>query len=163
MLRWCAALSFAVLAFSLYGCSNRGEARSTLELSWTHMEEFPNTLIMRLENSGQRALCVPETDTREAIRVKQAGRDAELLEQSNRAVLQWKGAELIDGFVVIPPGKRVDIYPDLSVWLLREGDTSVSIMLPVFDCLEFFASGSPHPHYVRSSFRFNAEASSASH
>lgn len=162
MIRQCTALSFAVLTIGLYGCSNRGEAGSNLELSWIQMKEFPNTLIMRLENSGDRALCIPETDTSEAIRVRQGGREADLREQSNRAVLQWKGAELISGFVVIPPGKRLDIYPDLSVWPLKKGDASVSITLPVFDCLEFFASEFPQPQVLRSNFRFNAEASPTS-
>lgn len=114
---------------------------------------------MRLHNSGQRAWCISETDTREGIRFEQAGREANPFEYSSRAMLQWKGAELISGLVVVPPGKHVEVYYDLSEWSLKQGDTAAAITLPVFDCLEFFQSKSPQPQTLRSTFRFDATTS----
>src|SRR3954468_1789149 len=110
---------FAALLASTIGLP--AHARSPLKLTWQQIREVPNNLVLRLQNPGSPAICVPDVEAKESISFAQFGRKVEPLYYHKRAVLQWRGADLISGMIVVPPGKHVDIFYDLNEWMLKRG------------------------------------------
>jgi hypothetical protein len=133
----------------------------SLKLSWHQIDGFPNQLIMRLENPSAKALCVPDVDTKDGISFTQFGKSVDPFYFHNRAILQWRGADLISGLLVVPPKRRVDVFYDLNEWRLKRGRATALISIPTYDCLEFFRVGSPRARPATSQFRFNAPLSVA--
>jgi hypothetical protein len=153
----------AAVAFLIGATSPAAHAlpHPSLMLSWDQIDGFPSTLVLRLKNSGSRAVCVPDVDSKERISFTQFGSEVEPFSYLNRAVLEWRGADLISGFIVVPPRRRVDIYYDLNEWTLKGGRATASIAIPVYDCLEFFRQSSPHPARANSHYEFDAVLSVA--
>src|SRR5437879_281044 len=81
-------------------------ARPPLELTWQQIHELPNNLVLRLQNLGSTAVCVPDVEAKEGISFTQFGRRVEPFYYHNRAILQWRGADLITGMIVVPPSRR---------------------------------------------------------
>jgi hypothetical protein len=113
-----------------------------LRASWRHMPEF-NTIRVRLDNTGSTALCIADVDTKEKIRFRQHGQEAFPLVEENRAMMEWRGADLIGGLVVVPPARHVELYYTLTDWQLHPGQANVEVQFPVYDCAGFFQNPSP--------------------
>ena len=90
------------------------QAQPTLKLSWQQIREMPNNLVLRLQNPGSKAICVPDLEAKESLSFTQFGKRVDRFYYDNRAILQWRGADLISGMIVVPPGRRVDIFFDLN-------------------------------------------------
>lgn len=132
---------------------------TSLRATWRNMPDF-NTIRVRLANSGGAALCIPEVDSKEDIKFRQDGREVSPLVEQNRGVMQWRGADLANGFVVVPPVRHIELYYTLTDWDLHAGPAEVEVRLPVYDCAEFFRASKPHArifisreHFVVSRFR----------
>ena len=119
------------------------------------MPEF-NTITVRLENAGPAALCIADVDTKEKIQFRQNGHEAFPLAELNRAMMEWRGADLIGGFVVVPPARYVDLFYTLTDWRLHPGPANVEVKFPVYDCARFFQNPTPHADLFRSSIDFLA-------
>jgi hypothetical protein len=133
----------------------------SLNLSWERIVGFPNTLVLRLQNPGSSALCVPDVDSKEKISFTQGGQTVERFYYHNRPVLEWRGADLISGLIVVPPRRRVDIYYDLNEWMLKRRAATVSVNIPVYNCRELFRETAPHSESAISHFNFDAVLSVA--
>src|SRR6266567_5877439 len=147
------ALTAALLACTL---ALSAQARPPLKLTWQQIREVPNNLELRLQNPSSTAVCVPDVEAKESISFTQFGRKVEPFYYQNRAILQWRGADLISGMIVVPPGKRVDVFYDLTEWMLKRGKASASVTIPAYNCLEFFEKSSPRP--IRLTSRFSVDA-----
>ena len=154
-------LQTATLAMIIGSLSQCGQSQpsSSLELKWHQMREMPNNLVLRLENSGTTAACVPDVEVKESISFTQSGREVGRFWYHNRAILQWRDADLISGMIVVPAGRSVDIYYDLNEWMLKRGGATASIDIPEYDCLEFFRESAPRATHRRSRFNFDAPLS----
>jgi hypothetical protein len=122
---------------------------------------MPNNVVLRLENVGPTALCLPDVEVKEAVLFTQFGKTVQPFYYSNRAILRWRGADLISGMIVVPPGKRFEIFYDLNEWVLKRGKAAASITIPEYDCLTFFQESSPRPTRATSHFSFDAPMSVA--
>ena len=131
----------------------------SLKLGWEQIREIPNNLVLLLQNKSSKAVCVPDVEAKESLSFTQFGKEVERFSYANRAILQWRGADLISGMIVVPPGKRVDIYFDLNEWILKRGKATASVSVPAYDCVEFFQKGSPQPTQITSQFALDAPAS----
>jgi hypothetical protein len=133
----------------------------SLKLSWEQIREVPNNLVLRLQNPGSTAVCVPDVEVKESISFSQFGRKVDPFYYHNRAILQWRGADLISGMIVVPPGRRIDVFFDLNEWMLKRGKATASINVPAYDCLVFFQKASPRPVRLHSQFSVSAPLSVA--
>ncbi len=149
-------LAAIVLAAAIGGSAH---AKPLLKLSWQQIREVPNNIVLRLQNSSSTAVCVPDVEAKESLSFTQFGKSVEPFYYHNRAILQWRGTDLISGMIVVPPGRRVDIFFDLNEWRLRRGKATVSVSIPAYVCLEFFAKSQPRAARLTSRFTVDAPLS----
>jgi hypothetical protein len=150
------ALTTLILAAAI-GCP--AEAKPSLKLSWQQIREVPNNIVLRLQNSNSTAVCVPDVEAKESLSFTQFGKRVEPFYYHNRAIRQWRGADLISGMIVVPPGRRIDIFFDLNEWRLRRGKATASVSIPAYDCMEFFAKSSLRAARLISRFTVDAPLS----
>ena len=152
----------ALLALSSCGCSSQSRPPKppSLTVSWTQIPLLPDSLVLELRNSSESAACVPDIEAKESVSFTQFGKEVERFSYTNRAILEWRGADLIGGMIVVPPGKHVEIYFNLNEWIFRQAKASASAHIPVYDCLEFFRNTSPQSVHLNSQFSFSAPLSS---
>jgi hypothetical protein len=142
-----------MVAGSMLASASADAAPIALRADWQYMANF-KTIRVRLENHGQSAVCIPEIDTKERISFRQKGTKVAPLVERNRALMIWRGADLIGGFVVVPPAKHVDLYYTLTDWDLHPGSASAEVNFPVYDCVEFFQTSNPRAEPFTSSTTF---------
>jgi hypothetical protein len=142
-----------MVAGSMFVSASVNAAPISLSADWQYMANF-KTITVRLENHGATAICIPEADTKERIVFRQRGRDVDPLVERNRAMMVWRGADLIGGFVVVPPAKDIDLYYTLTEWDLHAGSASAEVEFPVYDCAQFFRTAKPSAEPFTSSTTF---------
>jgi hypothetical protein len=155
------ASGVAALLVSLSPCA--GSARpGPLTLRWNYDSAiFSDYLTLEIRNDGSSATCLPAIDVSDYHNVilRQGGTSILPRSFDNRAVLDWRGTDLIGGFIVIPPKHRVQRLYHLTDWFLKPVATMASIVVPAYDCLTFFQSSRPKPTMFRSSYAFEPRRS----
>jgi len=137
----------------MFAAASAEAAPISLSADWQHMANF-KTISVRLENHGATAVCIPQVDTSERILFRQYGKDVDPLVERNRALMMWRGADLIGGFAVVPPAKHTDLYYTLTEWDLHPGSASAEVEFPVYDCARFFQTAKPRAEPFTSSTTF---------
>jgi hypothetical protein len=91
------------------------------------------------------------------LTLSQQGEDIAPYVLDNRAMLEWRGIDLISGLIVVPPKKSVDVYYDLARWPLRTAPTVAKIEVPLTSCSDYFETEKPRVRRLRSVFGFEAK------
>ncbi|NIJ63435.1 hypothetical protein FHR20_000366 [Sphingomonas leidyi] len=137
-----------------------GEAGASdrLIVNWSYQPELmPDSVVLKLRNRGSNAICIPRVEVEgPSLLLFQGGKEVDPVHYTNRPILVWRGADVISGLLVIPPGRSVKLFYDLHDWYLASGPTEARLELPRIDCLAFFHSAKPSIVRKLATYQFTA-------
>lgn len=136
------------------------QAANPLAIHWEYsQEDFPDSVSLNVKNSGREALCIPRFTLRDyhSITATQNGKSLFPAYFENLPVMAWKGVDLQDGLIVLPPGKASFSTFDLNNWPgMTKGVVDFDLTMQVYSCRDIFMAHLPESRIIKTHFRFNA-------
>lgn len=151
-----ALLLLAALTFNQGSASARPAVRP-LRPAWRYLGNLaPLSLFVRLHNTSSSPLCISAIEVQEALRLFQEGRELATRDQGNRAILPWRGLDIVGGVRVIPPNRMIQLEYNLLGWKYSDGKVRARLVIPYVRCRDLFAAPKPVIGRQTSTFVFVA-------
>jgi hypothetical protein len=159
----CNAPQVVVAALSALLLASGSEAVKPLAISWEYSQnDFPDSVSLNVKNDGNETLCIPRFMLRDyhSITATQNGKGLFPAYFENMPVMNWKGVDLQDGLIVLPPGKASFNTFDLNDWPgMDKGSVDFDLAMQVYSCRNIFMAHLPKMRIIKTHFRFNARRS----
>jgi hypothetical protein len=152
-----------IAALSALLFAPRLQAANPLSIHWEYSQrDFPDSVSINVKNDASETMCIPHfiLSNYHSINAIQNGKMLLPTYFENRPVMDWKGVDLWDGLIVLPPGKASFTTFDLNDWPgMDQGTVNFDLIIQVYSCRDIFSMHVPKMRIINTHFQFNAKRS----